>query len=96
MRNSERTHELFSLLLDSNGYLTAKKYQRLEQSLSVNLLLVEKRNKRLLLIFLQKVKESEAFNQFYISANVRHHDKHIIKKIVSEYHINLIIKNYSI
>lgn len=82
MRNSERTHELFSLLLNSNGYLTAKKHQKLEQSLSVNLSLVEKRNKRLLLIFLQKVKESEAFNQFYISANVSYHNKQISKDIL--------------
>ena len=144
MRNSERTHELFSLLLNSNGYLTAKeiaqvlyvsektvyrlvddinedmattliksqrgrgfklnyqyyvqpkKYQKLEQSSAVNLSPVERRNrimKRLLLISPQKVKESEVFNQFYISANVRHHDKQIIKKILSEYCINLIAKN---
>lgn len=82
--------------LNYQYYIQPDKYQKLGQSSLVNISPVERRNrimKRLLLISPQGIKESEVFDKYFISSNVRHNDKRIIKKILNKYQISFVSKN---
>lgn len=57
---------------------------------------VERRNqilKRLLLVSPQGIKESEVFEKYYISSNVRANDERVMKQILDKYDLKLFVEN---
>lgn len=82
--------------LNYKFYIQPSGHQKLGEDSLVNISPVERRNrimKKLLLNSPQPLEESEVFAQYYVSSNVRHNDKQIIKKNLSRYQIKLISKN---
>ncbi|WEV36273.1 PRD domain-containing protein [Lactobacillus sp. ESL0677] len=77
-------------------YIQLSSHSDIIDNSMTNISPVERRNriiKQLLLVSPQGIKESEVFDKYFISLNVRLNDKRIIKSILKEYEIILISKN---
>lgn len=80
--------------LISSSYLSNDNSE--DKKKAINISPVERRNqilKRLLLVSPQGIKESEVFEKYYVSSNVRANDERVMKQIIDKYDLKLFVEN---
>lgn len=86
----------YKLNTNSRHDLEKEQQKGTDNRSSINISPVERRNrilKRLLLVSPQGIKESDVFQEYFVSSNVRTNDERVMKQILERYDLKLEIKH---